>query len=248
MTAGAARVMIRNCAAALLLFAIAAFSVTAFAGDAATPRYTIARASADGIGKFHAGREIAQVMSFHGAQWLERTERFDEERPDLALAALELKPGMMVADVGAGTGYYAWRMAQRVGSNGTVYAVDIQPEMIAMLEKQVARRGAANVKALLGTPTDPGLPANTLDLVLMVDVYHELEFPYDMLAALTRALKPGGQLVFVEFRGGDPTVPIKPLHTMTELQVRTEASLHPLEWVRTVSGLPWQHVIIFRRK
>ena len=230
------------------MIAVAALPAAAFAGDAATPRYTTVRASADGIGKFHAGREIAQVMSFHGAQWLERTERSDEERPDLVLAALDLKPGMTVADVGAGTGYYAWRMAQRVGTSGTVYAVDIQPEMIAMLEKQVARRGTANVKALLGTPTDPRLPANALDLVLMVDVYHEFEFPYEMLAAITRALKPGGRLVFVEFRGGDPTVPIKPLHTMTELQVRTEAALHPLEWVRTVSGLPWQHVIIFRKK
>ena len=101
---------------------------------------------------------------------------------------------------------------------------------------------------MLGTATDPRLPAGTLDLALMVDVYHEFEFPYEMLAAIARALKPGGRLVFVEFRGGDPTVPIKPLHTMTELQVRREAALHPLEWVRTVSGLPWQHVIVFRRK
>jgi SAM-dependent methyltransferase len=248
MIGGMARTTIRNSVKALLLIGAAALPAAACAGDAAAPRYTTARASADGIGKFHAGREIAQVMSFHGAQWLERTERIDEERPDLVLAALELKPGMAVADVGAGTGYYAWRMAQRVGSSGTVYAVDIQPEMIAMLEKQVARRGTANVKALLGTPADPRLPSNTLDLVLMVDVYHEFEFPYEMLAALTRALKPGGRLVFVEFRGNDPAVPIKPLHTMTELQVRTEASLHPLEWVRTVSGLPWQHVIVFRRK
>ena len=232
----------------LLLLAAVALPGAAIAGETATPLYTTARASADGIGKFHAGREIAQVMSFHGAQWLERSERYDEERPDLVLAALDLKPGMTVADVGAGTGYYAWRMAQRVGNNGTVYAVDIQPEMIALLGKQVARRGTANVKALLGTPTDPRLPRNTLDLVLMVDVYHEFEFPYEMLAALADALKPGGRLVFVEFRGGDPTVPIKPLHTMTERQVRAEASLHPLEWVRTVSNLPWQHMIVFRRQ
>jgi ubiquinone/menaquinone biosynthesis C-methylase UbiE len=214
---------------------------------AAQHYYTTVAASADGIGKIYQGREIAQVMSFHGAQWLERTERMDEERPDLVLAALDLKPGMAVADIGAGTGYYTWRMAQSVGTGGIVYAVDIQPEMIKLLEQQVARRGTANVQAVLGTLTDPRLPAGTLDLALMVDVYHEFEFPYEMLAAITRALKPGGRLVFVEFRGNDPAVPIKPLHTMTEAQVRKEAALHPLEWVRTVGGLPWQHVIVFRK-
>jgi ubiquinone/menaquinone biosynthesis C-methylase UbiE len=248
MTAGMARTMIRNCVTALLLIDAAALPVAASAGEVAAPRYSAARASADGIGKIFQGREIAQVMSFHGAQWLERAERADEERPDLVLSALDLKPGMTVADVGAGTGYYAWRMAQRVGTHGTVYAVDIQPEMIRLLEQQVARRGTTNVKALLGTPTDPRLPAGTLDLVLMVDVYHEFEYPYEMLAALARALKAGGRLVFVEFRGGDPTVPIKPLHTMTEFQVRREAALHPFAWERTVNGLPWQHVIVFRKK
>ena len=237
----------RNPSCVVLIIALSLPGAT-LAGEAAAPLYTTARASADGIGKFHQGREIAQVMSFHGAQWLERTERAEEERPDLVLAALDLKPGMLVADIGAGTGYYAWRMVQSVGTRGTVFAVDIQPEMIRLLEQQVAKRGAENVKARLGTLTDPRLPAGALDLVLMVDVYHEFEFPYEMLAALVRALKPGGRLVFVEFRGGDPTVPIKPLHTMTEPQVRREAALHPLEWVRTVSGLPWQHVIVFRRK
>ena len=186
-------------------------------------------------------------MSFHGAQWLERTERMDEERPDLVLATLELKPGMTVADIGAGTGYYSWRIAQRVGAGGMVYAVEIQPEMIALLERQMSRRGAANVKAVLGTVTDPKLPESSLDLALMVDVYHEFEYPYEMLAAIVRALKPGGRMVFVEFRGGDPAVPIKPLHTMTEMQVRKEAAVHPLEWVKTVRDLPWQHVVVFRK-
>jgi ubiquinone/menaquinone biosynthesis C-methylase UbiE len=111
----------------------------------------------------------------------------------------------------------------------------------------MSRRGAVNVKAVLGTTTDPKLPENSLDLALMVDVYHEFEYPYEMLAAIVRALKPGGRLVFVEFRGGDPAVPIKPLHTMTEAQVRKEAAVHPLEWVKTVRDLPWQHVIVFRK-
>jgi ubiquinone/menaquinone biosynthesis C-methylase UbiE len=220
----------------------------AFAEEAAPPSYTTVRASPDGIGKVYLGREIAQVMTFHGAPWLERAERMEEERPDRVLATLDLKPGMTVADVGAGSGYYSWRIAERVGAAGTVYAVDIQPEMVRLLQQQMTQRGAANVKAILGTSTDPRLPAATLDLALMVDVYHELEYPYEMLASITPALKPGGRLVFVEFKGNDPTVPIKPLHTMTEAQVRKEAAVHPLEWQKTVSDLPWQYVIVFRKR
>jgi ubiquinone/menaquinone biosynthesis C-methylase UbiE len=213
----------------------------------AAPRYTNVAPSRDGIGRIYQGREIAQVMTYHGAQWLERTERVDEEKPELVLAALELKPGMTVADIGAGTGYYSWRMAQRVGAAGKVYAVDIQPEMIRLLEKQIARRGTENVKPVLSTPSDPRLPVAALDLAIMVDVYHEFQFPYEMLAAITRALKPGGRLVFVEFRGNDRNVPIKPLHTMTEKQVRNEAAPHSLKWIKTVSNLPWQHIIVFEK-
>jgi ubiquinone/menaquinone biosynthesis C-methylase UbiE len=187
-------------------------------------------------------------MGFPAADWLERPERMDEERPDRVLAALELEPGMAVADIGAGSGYYSWRMAERVGARGTVYAVDVQPEMIALLEDQMKDRGAANVKAILGTAKDPRLPPGSLDLALMVDVYHELEYPYEMLAAITRALKPGGRMVFVEFRANDPAVPIKPLHTMTEAQVRKEAAAHPLAWQKTIADLPWQQVIVFRKR
>ena len=237
----------RACLTALLLLH-ALVPPGALAQEAASPRYAAVRASPDGIGKVYLGREIAQVMSFHGARWLERPERMEEERPDRVLAALDLKPGMTVADVGAGSGYYSWRIAERVGAGGTVYAVDIQPEMVRLLEQQMTQRGAANVKAVLGTATDPRLPAGTLDLALMVDVYHELEYPYEMLASITRALKPGGRLVFVEFKGNDPTVPIKPLHTMTEAQVRKEAAVHPLVWQKTLSDLPWQHVIVFRKR
>ena len=218
------------------------------ADDAVRPRYTSSPASPDGIGKIYMGREIARVMSYHGAAWLERAERMEEERPDRVLAALELKPGMTVADIGAGSGYYSWRMAERVGARGAVYAVDVQPEMLALLQQQMSQRGAANVKPLLGTTADLRLPTGALDLALMVDVYHELEFPYEMLASIARALKPGGRLAFVEFRGNDPEVPIRPLHTMTEAQVRKEVALHPLEWQKTVSNLPWQQVIVFRRK
>jgi precorrin-6B methylase 2 len=214
--------------------------------DDGSSRYRAVAASADGIGKAYLGREIAQVMGYHGAPWLERTERMTEERPDLVLAALELKPGMTVADIGAGSGYYSWRMGEKVGPGGTVYAVDVQPEMVALLRRQMAQRGAVNVKPVLGTAADPRLPAGKLDLALMVDVYHEFEYPYEMLGAIARALKPGGRVVFVEYRGNDPAVPIKALHTMTEAQVRKEAALQPLEWVKTVSDLPWQQVIVFR--
>ena len=236
-----------NSKPALFFLLVLAFALPAPAGEPAPGRYTAVQASADGIGKVYLGREIARVMSFHGAEWLERPERVEEERPELLLSALELKPGMTVADIGAGTGYYSWRMAQRVGAGGTVYAVDIQPEMIKLLEQQMSRRRTANVKALLGTLTDPGLPPAGIDLALMVDVYHELEYPYEMLAAIVRALKPGGRLVFVEFRAGDATVPIKPLHTMSEAQVRKEAAVHALEWVKTARDLPWQNAVVFRK-
>ncbi|MDB5812098.1 MAG: SAM-dependent methyltransferase [Betaproteobacteria bacterium] len=237
--------IMRKSLTAWLLLTVA---LAASAQEANAPRYATVAPSADGIGKTYQGREIAHVMTYHGAQWLERTERVDEEKPEIVLAALDLKPGMTVADIGAGTGYYSWRMAQRVGKGGAVYAVDIQPEMIGLLEKQIARRGAGNVKPVLGTVTDPRLPAGALDVALMVDVYHELEYPYEMLAAIARALKPGGRLVFVEFRGNDSEVPIKPLHTMTEQQVRNEVAPHPLKWVRTIGGLPWQHIIIFQKQ
>jgi len=138
-------------------------------------------------------------------------------------------------------------MARRAGSRGMVYAVEVQPQMMALLEKHLARHLATSVKAVLGTTTDPRLPAASLDLAVMVDVYHELEYPYEMLAAIVQALKPGGRLAFVEFKANDPGVPIKPLHTMSEEQVRKEAAAHPLEWVRTVRELPWQHVVIFRK-
>jgi predicted methyltransferase len=231
---------------AFLLISLAAFAGAAT--EAADSRYTTVRASPDGIGKVYLGREIAKVMSYSGAYWLERPERKEEENPERVLAELELKPGMIVADVGAGSGYYSSRMAERVGPSGTVYALDIQPEMIDILRLQMSQRRVTNVKPVLCTETDPRLPAGTLDLALMVDVYHEFEYPYEMLAAIVKALKPGGRVVFVEFRANDPGVPIKALHTMTEAQVRKEAALHPLEWVRTVGELPWQQVIVFRRR
>ena len=222
------------------------WAAPASAADAA-PAYEQRARSADGIGKRYMGREIAQVMGWQGAAWLEREEREREERTDLLLSELALKPGMVVADIGAGTGYIARRMATLVGPSGVVYAVDVQPEMVEMLKALAARAGLAQVKPLLGGADDVRLPAASVDLAIMVDVYHELEFPREVLASIVRSLKPGGRVVFVEYRAEDARVPIKPIHKMSEAQVRREASASALTWERTAGGLPWQHVVVFRK-
>lgn len=201
----------------------------------------------DGIGKFYQGREIAQVMGHEGADWLERPERMAEERPDLLLKAIKLHSGDRVADIGAGSGYLSWRMAQIVGDHGCVYANDIQPEMLDLLARNMTKHHATNFQAVLGTITDSRLPLNTIDLAIMVDVYHEFDHPFEMMQSIVRALKPGGRVVWVEYRGEDPNVPIKPLHKMTAAQVRKEAALLPLKWVETIETLPRQHIIIFKK-
>ena len=211
-------------------------------------RYTRSPVSADGIGKRYMGREIAGVMGWQGAAWLEREEREREERTDLLLAALQIKPGMMVADIGAGTGYLARRMAPAVMPGGKVLAVDVQPEMVSMLQAMVRQTGLTQIQPSLGSEADVKLPPSSVDLAIMVDVYHELAFPYEVLASTIRALKPGGQLVFVEYRAEDPLVPIKALHKMNEAQIKREAAVHALEWERTVSTLPWQHLVVFRKR
>ena len=194
------------------------------------------------------GREIAHVMGHQAADWLERPEREKEERPDLLLPALKLRHGDAVADIGCGSGYYTRRLAHAVGTNGVVYAVDIQQEMLDLLTHKLAAEKIFNVKPVLGTEADPKLPSARVDLILLVDVYHEFDQPFEMAQAMTRALKPGGRLVFVEFRGEDPSVPIKLVHKMTEAQVRKEMSVQSLEWVETIATLPRQHIIVFRRK
>jgi predicted methyltransferase len=205
--------------------------------------------SRDGIGKFYFGREIAQVMGHQGAGWLERPEREAEEQPEALVAALVLKPGDVVADVGAGSGYFSWRMARQVGPDGRVYAVEIQQEFLAALMASMERRGvAAIVQPVLGTARDPRLPAAACDLILLVDVYHEFEHPFEMVQAMIRALKPGGRLVLVEYRGEDPAVPIKPLHKMTAAQVRRELAVHPLRFAANLTLLSRQHVLVFQKE
>ena len=214
-------------------------------------RYQTTQASRDGIGKIYQGREIAGVMGWQGAAWLERDEREKEERGDLLLRELGLKPGMAVADIGAGTGYYARRMAPLVGaggSGGVVYATDVQPEMMKLLEDGAKKAGLTNIKPVLGGLQSVNLPPASIDLAIMVDVYHELEYPFEVVESLVRALKPGGRIAYIEYRLEDQRVPIKTLHKMSEAQVRKEAAAHALVWERTASTLPWQHVVIFKKK
>ena len=227
--------------------AVAAPMLPANARDA-TSRYTQGPASRDGIGKRYMGREISGVMGWQAAGWLERGEREREERTDLLMQALALKPGMVVADIGAGTGYLSRRMATAVAPSGRVLAVDVQPQMISLLKQMAQREGLKNIDALLSAEDDVKLAANTVDLAIMVDVYHELAYPFEVLASVVRALKPGALMVFVEYRAEDWKVPIKQLHKMSEAQVRREAEVHPLVWQRTVGTLPWQHMVVFAKQ
>jgi SAM-dependent methyltransferase len=199
----------------------------ALAASAAAPpqRYEQRAASADGTGKFYMGREIARVMGWQAAPWLEREEREAEERTSILIEELRLEAGMVVADVGAGSGYLSRRMAPRVAPGGRVLAVDIQPEMLALLAKVAEDPRYANIEPLLGTAEDTRLPAGSVDLAIMVDVYHELEYPWEVLESIVRALKPGGRLDFVEYSSDEPSVPINELHKMTERQVRLEAGM-----------------------
>jgi precorrin-6B methylase 2 len=240
-----ARRLFLTAAGALLLGATA---LTRADGTPPSPRYVEAPGSVDGIGKRYMGREIAGVMGWQGAAWLEREEREREERTDVLVAALRLRPGMVVADIGAGTGYLSRRMAPAVMPGGRVLAVDVQPQMVSMLQALVRQSGLTQIEPSLGTEADVKLPAATVDLAIMVDVYHELAFPYEVLASIVRALKPGGQLVFVEYRAEDPNIPIKTLHKMSEAQIKRETAVHALQWERTIEALPWQHLVVFRKR
>ena len=215
-------------------------------GDSENSYYTTGQPSRDGIGKFYMGREISHVMGHLGAGWLERPERERQERTDLLIAGLSLSEDSVVADIGAGTGYFSFPVAQRV-SRGKVFSVDIQPEMLARIARRKALENVANVETVLGEADDPKLPDNAIDLAFIVDAYHEFSFPREMGERLKESLKPGGQLVLVEYRAEDPRVPIKRLHKMSEVQVRQEMAAIGLDWVRTESYLPQQHVLVFQK-
>ncbi len=202
--------------------------------------------SRDGIGKVYMGREISHVMGHLGARWLERPEREREERTDLLIRKLPLEPDDVIADIGAGTGYFSFPMAARV-PEGKVLAVDIQPEMLAIIEQRTRAAAVSNIETVLGTERDPGLPESAVDLILLVDAYHEFSYPREMGLGLARSLKPGGRLVLIEYRGEDPRVPIKRLHKMTEAQARKEMAAIGLDWESTLTFLPQQHFMVFRR-
>jgi len=202
----------------------------------------------DGIGVFYMGREIAQVMGHEAADWLDRPEREIEEAPSILVKSLDLKPGMTIADIGAGSGYLSFMMAKPVTPSGKVYAEDIQPEMLDIVRNNSKENGLQNVIPWLGSTTDPKLPPQSVDLMILVEVYHEFDKPYEMVSNMVKALKKGGRLVFVEYRKEDPEVPIKLVHKMSVVQVRKEMSIFPLDYKQTIEILPRQHIIVFTRK
>ena len=196
----------------------------------------------------YEGRTIAQTMHWMGAGWLIRNKREKEESASRMREELHLKPGMNVCDMGSGNGYHSLPMAQAVAPDGKVFAVDIQPEMLDMLRKRADAKGIKNVELIAGLPHDPKLPAASCDLILMVDVYHEFAFPVQMLAGMHKALKPGGQIVLLEYRAEDETVPIKPEHKMSKDQVLKEMAANGFKLTREFEGLPWQHMLWFGRE
>ena len=202
--------------------------------------------SADGIGKFYLGREIAQVMGHQGAGWLERSNRNAEESSDQLITDLNLKPTDVVADIGSGTGYFSFRIAPLL-PQGQVIAVDIQPEMVEILQLFQQAKKITNVQAILGEVDNPHLSPASIDLALLVDAYHEFDYPQEMMQNIVQALKPDGRIVLAEYKGENPFVAIKKLHKMTQVQVKKEMAAVGLTWVETKSNLPQQHLMFFRK-
>lgn len=215
--------------------------------NVAQQRYRIAPGDPNGIEKWYMGRQIAHVMSHYGISWLERPERQEEENSELLLRNLSLKDGMQVADIGAGSGYHSFRMAGKVGS-GRVFAVDVSPQMIDHLNDRLKRSAVKNISCVLGSEQDIPLKDRSIDLMLMVDVYHEFSHPYEMLQAMKRVLRDDGRICLVEFRGEDPSVPIKTVHKMTEAQAIREFEAGGFVLERNIGNLPWQHCMVFRKK
>lgn len=199
-----------------------------------------------GIGKFYMGREISFVMGHRAAAWLNRPERIQEEMPDTVVENMNLEPNEVVADIGAGSGYFSFRIAAKV-PEGKVLAVDIQPEMLELIETQMGQQGVTNIEGVLGAVDNPNLPANSIDAAIMVDAYHEFSHPFEMIDGIYQALRPGGRIFLLEYRGEDASVPIRPLHKMTEEQVVREMSVFGLDWTDTLDFLPWQHMMIFTK-
>lgn len=234
-------------------FALALVLTMAYLGACAEERgadvdgvYDYGSASRDGIGKFYMGREISHVMGHLGAGWLERNSRQREERTDLLLSNLPIEPDSTVVDLGAGTGYFSLPMAKRA-PDGRVLAVDIQPEMLAIIESRSKEADLDNVELVRATETDPNLPLAEVDLVLIVDAYHEFSHPREVMRAIARSLRKDGRVYLIEYRGEDPDIPIKRLHKMTQEQAKKELAAAGLEWIETLGFLPQQHVLVFGR-
>jgi ubiquinone/menaquinone biosynthesis C-methylase UbiE len=228
----------------LLFTAVALFSFLSSSGQ---ERYIIKKGDPNGINKWYMGRQIAYVMSHWGIDWLERPERQFEENSALLLKNLNLKPGMHIADIGAGSGYYSSLIAKRIG-NGKVYAVDVEPQMILFLNERIKEEKLFNVTTVLGSETSVALPSSSIDMMLLVDVYHEFSFPYEMGLSMYNALKPNGRIVLVEFRSEDESVPIKTIHKMSEAQSVKELKAVGFRLEKNISNLPWQHCMVFMKE
>lgn len=240
------------CSAVLLLVLAAGQACTAeepspAQADREEGHYSFAPPSRDGIGKFYMGREISHVMGHLGAGWLERPSREREERTDLLLDRLPLKPGDTAVDLGAGTGYFTLPMARKVEATGTVLAVDIQQEMLDIIDERIAAEGLRNVRTVLASERDPMLPPNAADLVLLVDAYHEFSYPREVMTGVFQALRSGGKVILIEYRAEDPGVPIKRLHKMTARQAIREMETVGLQWIETLDFLPQQHFLVFQK-
>ena len=210
-------------------------------------KYVLKSGDANGINKWYMDRQIAQVMSHYGIVWLEREERDKEENTSLLLKNLQVQKGMMIADIGAGSGYHSSLLSKLIG-NGKVYSVDVEPEMISFLKERIQAEKTKNIIPVLSTEKSVELPANSVDLMLLVDVYHEFSFPYEMCLSMLSALKPGGKLVLVEFRTEDAEVPIKSIHKMSAQQAVLEFTSAGFIFEKNMGNLPWQHCMFFRKK
>jgi ubiquinone/menaquinone biosynthesis C-methylase UbiE len=232
----------------LLILGIICWQLALSPGFAAiqSKYYSYRQPSFDGTGKFYMGREIAQVMGYQGAEWLERADRAQEEQPQKMVTALALKPSDVVADIGAGTGYISQLLAQQV-PQGKVLAIDFQPGMVKILQKNIKLAKVTNIESQLATENSPELPATSIDVALMVDAYHEFGYPQEMMTGIVAALKPGGRVILAEYRGEDPLVFIKPHHKTTQKQIRRELEAVGLTWQKTDELLPQQHLLFFTK-
>ena len=227
----------------ILLFAFLSLSLLSLGQDP----YKIRTGDPNGINKWYMGRQIAQVMSHYGIDWLERDEREMEENTSLLLKNLAVKPGMVIADIGAGSGYHSALLSKMVGT-GKVLAVDVEPEMIAYLNERIKQEKLSHIVPVLSAEQELSLPVNSVDMMLLVDVYHEFSYPYEMAISMRTALKPGGKLVLVEFRSEDPAVPIKTSHKMSKAQAIKEFKAAGFTFDKNIDNLPWQHCMIFTKQ